>query len=208
MLQILPGSSRLTNSFVAELTSLAKDCDFRTALEDNLRDRLVCGVADPGMQRKLLSEQNLTFQKAFEIAQGHEYVAKNAQTLCNGSSSVHQLKSEVENPCYRCGRKGHQQNDCKFKTATCHHCGKVGHIKHVCHSLQRSSRSSHLPSRSPSNHPSYCPSNCPSNRIGSSSRLSHIKQLVDDPETNSPEYTLFTVTSTSRDPPSELRCFN
>ena len=39
------------SSFVAELRSLAKDCDFGTALDDNLRDRLVCGVAEPGIQK-------------------------------------------------------------------------------------------------------------------------------------------------------------
>ena len=50
--------------FVAELRHLAKDCNFGAALKDNLRDRLVCGVGDSIIQKKLLAEQNLTFQKA------------------------------------------------------------------------------------------------------------------------------------------------
>ena len=36
-------------SFVVELRSLAKDCDFGTALDDNFRDRMVCDVAEPGI---------------------------------------------------------------------------------------------------------------------------------------------------------------
>ena len=56
------------SSFVAELRSLAKDCAFDgAALEENLRDRLVCGIADQTIQKRLLSEHNLTFKKAFEL---------------------------------------------------------------------------------------------------------------------------------------------
>ena len=58
------------SSFVAELRSLAKDYDFGTALDDNLRDRLVCGVTEPGIQKKSLAEPNLTFEKAFEPSGG------------------------------------------------------------------------------------------------------------------------------------------
>ena len=44
------------STFVAELRHLAKDCEFGTALENNLSDRLVCGVADQAIQKQLLSE--------------------------------------------------------------------------------------------------------------------------------------------------------
>ena len=60
------------STFVAELRSLAKDCDFGATLEDNLCDRLVCGIADQVLQKRLLSEQY--FKKAFETAQSHESV--------------------------------------------------------------------------------------------------------------------------------------
>ena len=56
------------SAFVAELKHLAKDCDFGAALEDNLRDRLVCGISDHSLQKILLSEQKLKFKRAFEIA--------------------------------------------------------------------------------------------------------------------------------------------
>ena len=46
------------STFVAELRNLAKDCDFGATLEDNLRNRLVCGIADQVLQKRLLSEQN------------------------------------------------------------------------------------------------------------------------------------------------------
>ena len=58
--------------FVSELRSLADHCNFENTLEVMLRDHLVCGINDPNKQCRLLSEVNLTFQKAFEIAQGQE----------------------------------------------------------------------------------------------------------------------------------------
>ena len=80
------------SAFVAELRSLAKDCEFGAALEENLRDRLVCGVSNPSIQKRLLSEQKMTFKKALEITQSHESATKDIVTLqgatyFSGSSS-------------------------------------------------------------------------------------------------------------------------
>ena len=64
-------SEESISAFVAELHSLARDCDFGRALEDNLRDKLVCAVADQALQRKLLTEKDLTFQRALDVATLH-----------------------------------------------------------------------------------------------------------------------------------------
>ena len=47
--------------FVAELLQIAHHCGYEAILEDMLRDRLVCGVNDSRVQRRLLSESDLTF---------------------------------------------------------------------------------------------------------------------------------------------------
>ena len=49
-----------------------------------LRDRLVCGLKNTGIQKQLLSEVNLTLAKAGEIAQGMEAAEKNAKRLQGG----------------------------------------------------------------------------------------------------------------------------
>jgi len=41
-----------------------------------LRDRLVCGVNDSRIQRRLLAELELTFKKAYELAQAIEMADK------------------------------------------------------------------------------------------------------------------------------------
>ena len=40
------------NDYVAALRKLAMECDFAGSLEDNLRDRLVCGINEVSVQRK------------------------------------------------------------------------------------------------------------------------------------------------------------
>ena len=72
---------------MSELRSLTKFCNFGTALKDMLRDRLVCGINDSAVQRKLLLECNLTFNKALEMVQ-HETAVRNARTLQTGTSDV------------------------------------------------------------------------------------------------------------------------
>ena len=67
--------------FVAELRSLAEFCNFGAALEDMLRDCLVCGINDTGIQRRLLAEPKLSFKKALELAQGMESATQNVKQL-------------------------------------------------------------------------------------------------------------------------------
>ena len=63
--------------YVAELRSLSEHCDFRDQLEEMLRDRLVCGVNDERIQRRLLAERRLDFKKALELATAMEIADKN-----------------------------------------------------------------------------------------------------------------------------------
>ena len=49
-------------SFVAGLRRLTEHCDFGVRLEDMLRDRLVCGINEPTLQRRLLAQDKLTFK--------------------------------------------------------------------------------------------------------------------------------------------------
>ena len=61
-----PGES--VAAFVAELRQLSEHCEFGTTLEDMIRDRLVCGVANSSIQRRLLAEQSLTLKQAHDLA--------------------------------------------------------------------------------------------------------------------------------------------
>ena len=51
-------------TFVAELRSLSEYCNFGALLDDMIRDRLVCGVNDAAIQKRLLAEPAPTYSKS------------------------------------------------------------------------------------------------------------------------------------------------
>ena len=48
---------------MVKLRESAQTCEFGESLIDMLKDRLVCGVNEGGIQKRLLMEQELTFEK-------------------------------------------------------------------------------------------------------------------------------------------------
>lgn len=135
--------------YVAVLRKLAQDCNYGDKLSDMIRDRLVCGIGDDRIQRRLLSEPDLTFDKALKLAQAIETASKDVKDLqslefapphVKAPQAVHKLSSKQtpgkqqhqHKACYRCGGEQHRAGDCRFIKETCHKCGKVGHIQKVC----------------------------------------------------------------------------
>jgi hypothetical protein len=127
---------------MAELRTLSEHCEFGASLDEMLRDRLVCGVNEDRIQRRLLAEPVLDLKKALEIAHGMETAAKDARDLKGEMPNKRDYPmnklhggqhSDEYKDCYRCGGK-HNHLKCRFKTETCHKCGKMGHIAKVCRS--------------------------------------------------------------------------
>ncbi|XP_029551127.1 uncharacterized protein K02A2.6-like [Salmo trutta] len=127
-------------NFVAELRELSEHCEFGAMLEDMLRDRLVCGINEDSIQRRLLGEATLTFKRALELSQGMEMAAsnvKNIQKANSESCAVHQVTKEAAGKrgkaveCFRCGGT-HYGNNCKFMETVCHNCNKKGHLAKKC----------------------------------------------------------------------------
>ena len=139
------------NDYVAQLRKLAIHCNFDN-LNDTLRDRLVCGIRNTGIQKRLLSESTLPLEKAITISVAMEMAAKDAIELqgklkevrvnkitqAKSSRVSHNNQSKArENACFRCGKPGHQSNSCKHKEATCYYCKKKGHIEKACLTKRR-----------------------------------------------------------------------
>ena len=139
--------------FVAALRHLAIHCDYGDSLNDMLRDRLICGINDARIQRRLLAEAKVDFKRAMEIAQAMETADRDAthlqglqKELTPTEAAVHVARKpqgvERSRPyanCHRCGGR-HKPSQCKFKEAECYACGKKGHISKACRSKYKGKR--------------------------------------------------------------------
>ena len=111
-----------------------------------LHDCLVWGIANARCQLHLLAEEDLSFNKAFKMAQAMELAERGVQQLHSqkaaSSTPIQNLQDQPEVSkkasclCYR--RSGaRDQAQCCFLKADCHTCGKKGHISNVCYSNTR-----------------------------------------------------------------------
>ena len=141
------GPEETVSEFLAELRRLATHCSFGNFLSDALRDRLVCGLRSESVQRKLLSQRELTLAQAVDIAKGMEAATRDSHKLQGQAATIQAIKSQSpirkkvsaqEKPCYRCGKTNHAPQQCHFKDAVCHKCNKKGHISKVCKSVDKS----------------------------------------------------------------------
>ena len=131
--------------FLAELRHLTEHCEFGTTLDEMLRDRLVCGVHDIRIQRRLLAEPKLTLKRVLDLALAIEAADKDASEIQKGDSQegdtpVNKVDSKVEKggeiSCYRCNGN-HYPKSCHFKDAKCYACGKLGHLSRVCQAKKK-----------------------------------------------------------------------
>ena len=100
--------------FAAELRRLTIHCAFGAHLEEALRDRFVSRLYNETMQKRLLTEKDLMFTGAIDIAHGTESVAYHAKALQGGAQSKevhklnqHSVRGEAKQ-CYKCGQSSHR----------------------------------------------------------------------------------------------------
>lgn len=152
--------------YLKELRHLAEKCGFEN-LENMLRDRIVCGVRDENLQRRLLAEDKITFQKTQNLCLAHEGAAHSLAAIretsnsynsvaTSSTASVNKVGNSHNNKQSRgsgsrssavnfAGRKNkcfrcdaeHSPDTCGFKNVKCRFCNKEGHIEKACFSKKR-----------------------------------------------------------------------
>ena len=139
-------------SYIAELKKLTTYCNFGSNLEETLRDRLVCGLSNQQIQKRLLAESKLKFSKAVDIAVAMETATRDATEIhseCREEKplgldklTLNRLSNRSDSGppspvvCYRCGANTHVATECRFRKEVCHKCGKRGHIQRACRAQQ------------------------------------------------------------------------
>ena len=147
-----PGEKAET--FIRALYELSEHCEFGASREENIRDRIVVGVLDKDVSRKLQLTKDLTLAVTIETVRQAEEVMTQISIqggAAGTSGSVQEVaqkqgrhtnrsyKSKGGNKwqgqCGRCGKKKHNENEtCPAKKSTCNKCAKVGHWGLVCRS--------------------------------------------------------------------------
>ena len=86
--QCVQEPGQLTADYLTKLKRLAENCDIGPTLNDMLRDRLVCGIRDSALQKRLLAEEDsLTFVVAEKMSLAAESVSRDVSQLAAGRVS-------------------------------------------------------------------------------------------------------------------------
>ncbi|KAK8768590.1 hypothetical protein V5799_014944 [Amblyomma americanum] len=76
------------SDYTASLKKLSANCEYGTFLPDMLRDRLVCGINDASMQRRLLEEPNLTLESAVKLLIAMETAKRDSSMLMQSQGMI------------------------------------------------------------------------------------------------------------------------
>ena len=144
------------SDFIENLRKLSCSCKFGDNLADHLRDQFVWGLRADSIKKRLLTEKDLKYDKAVELAMSLKPANKDAarMNLWSKADSVNYVThnnkkkrydspskgvrgkeaSSNNEPCACCGRSNHNTSKCRYKNYKCNICNEVGHLKSVCKS--------------------------------------------------------------------------
>ena len=154
------------DNFLLILTQLSKDCNFANVSSEEyrkemIRDAFINGISSHTIRQRLLENNELTLERAFEQARTLDSAQKSSEvytvnghnggTLAStstvpdvsGPRAPQETTSTIENStlaatnnvsklCYFCGRTYHSRSNCPAKNAVCYKCNKKGHFSVVC----------------------------------------------------------------------------
>lgn len=129
-------------SFLTELKSKAAKCEFGDQKNSLIRDRIVCGIRDKALQKRLLRDNNITMDDAVELCIAAETSERQARALQDlhvvdiirkpkTSGFVRNKEATQEIDCGRCGTK-HRVRACPAYGKICHLCKGRNHFSVKC----------------------------------------------------------------------------
>ncbi len=93
------GPDETISDYLLALKRLASSCEFGTFLDDALQYKFVSGLTGEAYHRRLQSEKDLTFKKAYDIALAFELAQKDTKQLSAQTaikdSNVHKVQHKT-----------------------------------------------------------------------------------------------------------------
>jgi len=141
------------DAYVTALKVLAKTCNFGSLHDDLLRDRIVIGVRDNTVRKKLLNMPKLTLKECIDLCRTHESTSQQLKTMSQQEVSAVSSKlakqgnsrpqskhiqpqpatPHTEIQCLFCGKKHvKDRRECPAWGKKCSNCQKLNHFAAVC----------------------------------------------------------------------------
>ena len=122
------GQDESIDAYIATLRSLAKTCGFCECLADSfLRDRIVLGVKNNNLRKRLLQERKLDLNKCIHICRSTEAALSHLKSISEGmNDNTHDVKrvnEHAKKPPRKLKNDRHSRND-PSKKKTCLFCGR------------------------------------------------------------------------------------
>ena len=164
------------DQYIQELTKLSKECNFAAVSADQyrqeyIRDSFINGLHSREIRQRLLENNALTMEEAFEKARAMEMAQKhsasfsgtnsisaaipltsehneNSQTALCGTRSTDNINQQTNDKCFFCGLSRHPRSKCPAKESVCNSCSKIGHWRKVCKSGRQNDRQKSSPTTS------------------------------------------------------------
>ncbi|XP_072021728.1 uncharacterized protein [Amphiura filiformis] len=141
------------DAYLVKLRALAATCEYGELLNELIRDRIVCGIKDNALRKRLLQEADLSLDKCVTMCQAAEATSDQMKVMKGyqqePQAEVHATfhnkhrqraaprASEIDN-CKWCGRKHElQRAKCPAYGKTCTSCGRLNHFKEKCTNTER-----------------------------------------------------------------------
>ncbi|KAG1654266.1 hypothetical protein GQR58_025141 [Nymphon striatum] len=145
-------SGEAFDSFLLDLKELSRACEFGEIKDSLIRDRIICGIGDSSLQRRLLQENNVSLDKCADVCRSFEMSAIQAtaiQTPVHEDMAVDNISRHNisrHRPQHGSGSDSRQGNGeamgkCKYCTFVhvkgrcpaynqkCRRCNAVGHFR-------------------------------------------------------------------------------
>lgn len=129
---MVPAAGRESEGKYFEISKIADRCNFEAVLDYMLRDRIVRGLRNPRVRRKLLAKPTLTRNEAKEVSPASEMAALNAQQMqqqsqrTDGDREVYAFRGRRQE--FRGRKEGRNYvKDVPEDNSLPERCGKTGH---------------------------------------------------------------------------------
>lgn len=134
------------DAFITAIHALAEHCKYGDLHDELVRDRIVVGLADTRLSERMQMEENLTLQKAVDMARQSEEMKRQQTALRSEAGNVMQVDANSMDRLIQKGRRYENQRHTKqkwprqqmqfkekhTKSGHCYKCGGPPHPKSEC----------------------------------------------------------------------------